>query len=107
MRQLLIVAALIGLLFSSPAHAADWLHWRGPEQNGVARDTGLPAKWSLQGENLVWKKPFGGRSTPVVSKGRVYIINSAGKGIHEQERVMCFDAKTGEVLWEYKFNIFL
>jgi outer membrane protein assembly factor BamB len=96
------------LVLGSPAWAADWLHWRGPEQNGVSRDTGLPDKWSPGGENLIWKQPFGGRSAPVISKGRVYIINNVDPGkVTEQERVMCFDARTGDKLWEYKFNLFL
>ncbi|MCS7166869.1 MAG: PQQ-binding-like beta-propeller repeat protein [Gemmatales bacterium] len=89
------------------AWAADWLHWRGPEQNGVSRDTGLPAVWSATGLNLLWKQPYGGRSTPVICQGRVYIINGAEPGkVREQERVMCFDADTGKLLWEYRFNIF-
>ena len=38
---------------------------------------------------------------------RVYIINRAGEGLNEQERVMCFDADSGKVIWEHKFNVFL
>ena len=42
----------------SPASAADWLHWRGPEQTGVARDKDLPDKWSTDEKaadsNLIW-----------------------------------------------------
>jgi outer membrane protein assembly factor BamB len=109
-KRLLPLIVLAWLSAALPARAADWLHWRGPEQTGVSRDTGLPETWSpaKPGENnLIWKQPYGGRSTPVVSRGRVYIINSAGEGIREQERVMCFDAKTGTVLWEYRFNVFL
>lgn len=90
-----------------PGLGADWSHWRGPEQNGSSRDTGLPSEWSPSGLNLLWKQPFGGRSTPVVCQGRVYIINGAEPGnIREQERVMCFDADSGKLLWEYRFNIF-
>jgi outer membrane protein assembly factor BamB len=95
------------LLSTFPLHGGDWLHWRGPEQNGVARDTGLPAEWSPTGKNLIWRAPYGGRSTPVVLGDRVYIINGADPNtVTEQERVMCFNAKTGEKLWEYRFNIF-
>src|SRR5207249_8790666 len=51
--------------------------------------------------------PYGGRSTPIVMNGRVYLINDAEEGtINEQERVMCFDANTGAKLHEYRFNIF-
>lgn len=108
MRFMWLLALGLGTWLASIASAADWLHWRGPEQNGFSRDTGLPATWSPSGENLIWKQPYGGRSAPLVSKGRVYIINNADPGkVTEQERVMCFDAKTGEKLWEYRFNLFL
>jgi outer membrane protein assembly factor BamB len=91
------------------ASAEDWYSWRGPEQNGVSRERDLPDKWSPRGgpgSNLLWKQPYGGRSTPIVMNGRVYIINQAGEGVNEQERVMCFDANTGKVLWQYRFNVF-
>jgi outer membrane protein assembly factor BamB len=103
-----IVLLVVWGLFAGQAWAADWLHWRGPEQNGVSRDTGLPSTWSPEGENLLWKQPYGGRSAPVVSRGRVYIINNADPGkVTEQERVLCFDARSGQKLWEYRFNLFL
>src|SRR4051794_23104590 len=103
-RALPLLLVTVWLAQSAVAAAADWAHWRGPEQTGVSRETGLPEKWSPNkpGENnLVWAAPYGGRSTPMVQGGRVYIINSADEGINEQERVMCFDAATGKVLWEY------
>jgi outer membrane protein assembly factor BamB len=91
-------------------HAADWTHWRGPHQNGVADDTNLPDKFGTDpadsNSNLIWKQPYGCRSTPTVMHGKVYIINSDGHGINEGERVMAFDAATGKVLWEHKFNVF-
>ncbi len=89
--------------------AADWAHWRGPEQNGVSREKDLPERWSpdpAAPENLIWQAPYGGRSTPIVMNGRVYLINNAGQGANEQERVLCFDTRTGKVLWEHKFNVF-
>jgi outer membrane protein assembly factor BamB len=93
------------------SRAADWTHWRGPEQNGVSREHDLPDRWSpnpkAESNNLIWKQPYGGRSTPIIMNGRVFFINSAGEGLTGQERVMCFDAETGKVLWEHKFNVWL
>src|SRR5258708_7054513 len=101
---------LLVLLAWTAAPAADWSHWRGPEQNGVARDRDLPDKWSPDPKkadnNLIWHAPYGGRTTPIIQKGRVYLINKTGEGLSEQERVMCFDDKDGKVLWEHKFNVF-
>jgi outer membrane protein assembly factor BamB len=93
------------------ASAADWVHWRGPFQTGFSPETDLPSNFSPEGgkdSNLVWKAPYGCRSTPLVMNGRVYILNNVverGKPITEQERVMCFDADNGKVLWQYKFNV--
>ncbi len=86
-----------------------WSDWRGPEQTGVSRERDLPERFSLnpkdEDSNLIWRVPVGGRSTPIIQNGRIYIINKTGEGLHEQERVMCFDEKDGKVLWEQKFNV--
>jgi outer membrane protein assembly factor BamB len=87
--------------------AEDWAEWRGPARDGISLEKGLPTKWSPAGENLAWKVPYGGRSAPIVVGSRVYLQNTAGKGELEQERIMCFDADTGKLLWEHRFNVYL
>ena len=87
------------------AGASDWTHWRGPMQTGASPETGLISTWSLDGENLIWRRPFIGRSTPVIANGRVYVIGRTGKDITEREHIACFDAETGDLLWEKKFNV--
>jgi outer membrane protein assembly factor BamB len=95
------------LVFASTAAAEDWLHWRGPLGTGVSSSENLPDEWSPDGKNVLWKAPLGCRSTPLVSRGKVYIIGSVGEGVHEQEGVTCFDAETGKQLWQHRFNVFL
>src|SRR5689334_17431382 len=87
--------------------AGDWADWRGPARDGVSTEKNLPEKWSPTGENLAWKVPYGGRSAPIVMGDRVYLQNIAGQGETEQERVMCFNADTGKLLWEHRFNVYL
>jgi outer membrane protein assembly factor BamB len=89
------------------ARSADWAEWRGPARDGVSSEKNLPARWSPAGENLAWKAPYGGRSAPVVFGNHLYLQNTAEKGASEQERVMCFDADTGRLLWEHRFNVYL
>ena len=84
----------------------DWPEMRGPNRDGISMETGLPDRWALDGENFLWRAPYGGRSTPIVMGNHVYVQNPAGRGANLQERVMCLDADTGMVLWEYRFNIF-
>ncbi|HZI46171.1 MAG TPA: PQQ-binding-like beta-propeller repeat protein, partial [Pyrinomonadaceae bacterium] len=86
---------------------SDWAEWRGPNRDGISTEKNLPVKWSPTGENLAWRAPYGGRSAPIVMGDHVYLQNIAGKGETEQERVMCFNADTGKLLWEHKFNVFL
>src|SRR5215210_8189601 len=85
---------------------ADWPEWRGPARTGASTETGLPSKWSPAGENLAWHVPYGARSGPVVFGDHVYLQNTAGSGASEQERVMCFNADTGKLLWEHRYNMF-
>jgi outer membrane protein assembly factor BamB len=93
------------------ARPGNWSHWRGPEQNGFSREKGLPDSFSTDPaapKNLVWRAPVGGRTTPIVQKGRLYLITRTGNGKDtEQERVVCFDADNGKQLWEHKFNVYL
>jgi outer membrane protein assembly factor BamB len=94
---------LLSLCFVAPALASDWTEWRGPARDGVSLEKGLPSKSSA----IAWKVPFGGRSAPIVMNGRVYLQNTAEKGESEQERLMCFNADTGKLLWEHRFNVYL
>jgi outer membrane protein assembly factor BamB len=106
----LIAPSLAGLIVATvlvSASAADWAEWRGPARDGISQEKNLPTHWSPAGENLAWKMPYGGRSAPVVFGNHVYLQNTSGKGADEQERVMCFDADTGKLLWEHKFNVYL
>ena len=111
MRNVVINSRILGFFIlvgvcSSPAVAGDWPEWRGPSRDGTSRETGLPTKWSLAGEGLVWKQPYGGRSAPIIMGGRVFLFNSAGEGETMQERVMALDANTGKLLWEHRLNVY-
>jgi outer membrane protein assembly factor BamB len=84
----------------------DWPEARGPHRDGRSDEKGLVETWAINGENFLWRVPYGGRSAPVVMGNRVYVQNPSGLGAALQERVMALDADTGKVVWEYKFNIF-
>ncbi|MBT7100354.1 hypothetical protein HN937_23455, partial [Candidatus Poribacteria bacterium] len=86
--------------------AADWPSWRGPDQNGSSTETGLISEWSTDGDGLIWRGDVMARSTPIALNGRIYVQARVGKDVTEQEQVACFDAKTGERLWDKRFNVF-
>jgi outer membrane protein assembly factor BamB len=106
MTNLISIYLNLCLAFSLVAFS-DWAEWRGPNRDGISTEKNLPVKWSPTGDNLAWKAPYGGRSGPIVMGDRVYLQNVAGAGETEQERIMCFNADTGKLLWEHRFNVYL
>ena len=92
--------------FAAPAKGVSgWLNWRGPEQVGVSRETGLPDK--IDPAEALWTADFPGASTATVADGHVYIMGYRGEGSDFQEGISCFDAESGKLLWEHFFNDFL
>ncbi|MGB9687889.1 PQQ-binding-like beta-propeller repeat protein, partial [Thermogutta sp.] len=103
-------AALIGLghVVTPPtalknAHADDWPQWRGPNRDGVWRETGIIDRFDSPEIKLRWKaKISGGYSGPTVADGRVFVTDRVTDP-EEQERVLAFDARTGALLWVYSY----
>jgi outer membrane protein assembly factor BamB len=94
------------VLVSSGALAGSWSNWRGPEVNGTSAETDLISAWSQDGQNLLWRHDFVGRSTPIALRGRVCANGRIGEDTLRQEMVACFDADSGRPLWEYRFNVY-
>jgi outer membrane protein assembly factor BamB len=82
-----------------------WLQWRGPDQNSTSRETGLPDK--IVATETLWTAQFPGQSSAVIANGKLYINGYLGEGADLQEAISCFDAETGQLLWQHRFNDFL
>jgi outer membrane protein assembly factor BamB len=97
-----------GLVVPSESTAAPvrgWLSWRGPHQNGTSLEKNLPGKFEAR--DALWVADFPGQSTPVIANGKLYIMGYLGEGANLQEGVACFDAETGQKLWQQLFNDFI
>jgi outer membrane protein assembly factor BamB len=98
MKRLLLSAVL--LLLARSSWAGDWPQFRGRGGTAVSEEKTLPVKWSTT-ENVRWKAELPGRgvSSPVIAAGRVYVTAASA---YRQRRlhVLCFDAVTGEKVWE-------
>ncbi len=109
------LTVLIVLVTAPAGLAQDWANWRGPEMNGISRETNLVDSWSLEPEqNVAWVSTIGGRATPVILNGRVYLdcrtqhdFTDEQEKIHSREQVVCWDLKTGQMLWKDEFNVAL
>ncbi len=113
-RALPLLAALV---FASTGNAADWPQWRGPQRDGVWRETGLLESIPEGGFKVRWKQPAAlGYAGPAVADGRVYLFeyekaegeieNNPGSRVVLQgtERLRCLDARTGDELWRHEYN---
>ncbi|MEX2142233.1 MAG: PQQ-binding-like beta-propeller repeat protein [Pirellulales bacterium] len=88
---------LLVLFGASSLFAGDWPAWRGPKGVGVSNEKDLPIKWSAT-ENVRWRVPLPGpgNSTPIVSRGRVFVTQAVG----DRRTLMCFDRQDGKLLWQ-------
>ena len=106
-RNIAVVATLGFIGSAALADVKGWLNWRGPEQMGVSRETGLPGVWKPGGANHLWDIKLRGAGTPVIANGRLFALTYDGEGPDLREAVTCLDAKTGKKLWERHYNDFI
>jgi outer membrane protein assembly factor BamB len=79
-----------------PTNTSDWPKWRGPNGDGISRETNLAQSWPKVGPTELWSAEVGiGYASPVAAGGRVYLF-SMSDGI---ETLTCFDANSGKILW--------
>lgn len=98
MNQRYFLVAVLLLVATYSARAADWNQFRGPNTDGVAEGSGYPTQWSAE-SNIKWKAalPGNGNSSPVVSAGRVFVTAAEDEG--RKRSLLCFDRTNGKQLW--------
>jgi|GEM_PF-77591 formylglycine-generating enzyme required for sulfatase activity/outer membrane protein assembly factor BamB/dienelactone hydrolase len=88
-----------------PHKSEDWPRWRGPRGDGTWRTVELPARWPDGGLRQLWRQPIGGGHGGVAAAdGRVYLMDRQTEP-REVERVLCFDAATGDRLWTHEYSV--
>jgi outer membrane protein assembly factor BamB len=97
-RVLLLAVLLLCLAQQALAQtAAIWPQWRGPNRDGISKETGLLKQWPAEGPPLVWKATGAGRgySSFSVANGKLYTLGLRG----DREFVIAFDVSTGKEAW--------
>ena len=97
--RVLLLAAMV-LSFAAQAlaqSAANWPQWRGPNRDGISKETGLLKQWPADGPPLVWKASGAGRgySSFSIANGKLYTMGLRG----DREFVIAFDTATGKEAW--------
>lgn len=91
------------------ANKSDWPRWRGPTSDGVWHISNVPETWPANGPKVKWKVDVGdGYGGVAVANGRVYLMDrpkpsDKSKQPDGEERILCFDARTGELLWQHRY----
>jgi len=77
---------------------SDWPQWRGPERNGISRESGLLKQWPASGPKLLWQvNAIGdGYSTPAVVGKRIFLMSNHGM---ENEFAQALSTKDGKPIW--------
>jgi outer membrane protein assembly factor BamB len=90
-----IIASVLALNAQSPS--VDWPQWRGPDRNGLSRETGLLAQWPRTGPPVAWTAAMlgGGYGSLAVQGDRVYLQGMRNR----QSVVSSLNRADGKVLW--------
>src|SRR4051812_33443314 len=95
-------ALILSCAVAVAAFGEDWPQWRGPERNGISKESGWLESWPQQGPAIAWKANVGlGFTSFVVSRGRV---DTVGHTDADKDTVFCFDAVTGKEIWKHPYE---
>ena len=93
-----LCVSIFSIAKSQKTSTSDWPQWRGPERNGISRETGLLKQWPKDGPKLLWQaNDLGdGFSTPSVAGSRIYLMSNRGM---DNEFVEALSTQDGKVIW--------
>ena len=113
----LLMVSRDSAFFAGRAVADDWPQWMGPERDGIYREQGIVDRIPEGGLPVLWRVPIaGGYSGPAVADGRVFVTdyvatsgtstnNPGGRDqLQGSERILCFDATSGDELWKVTYD---
>ncbi len=105
MNRICICQLVVALFVTCPSlsRADDWPQWRGPNRDGVWRETGIIEKFAGEQISIQWRADVAsGYSAPSVADGRVVVSDRVVEP-EQIERVHCFDADDGKTLWTFEY----
>jgi outer membrane protein assembly factor BamB len=100
MRPSLFVATLIvvGVVsLGGQSASSDWPQWRGPDRNGLSKETGLLSQWPRSGPTVAWSSAMlgAGYGSIAVRGDRVYVQGMRNR----QSVVSTLNRADGKLVW--------
>jgi len=101
-----IVVLSIICVLAGGLSAADWPQWRGPNRDGVSKETGLLQQWPEGGPKLLWEiTGLGpGYSSLSIKDGKLYTMGDRQIGNEKGQFVYAYDLGTRKELWATKMG---
>lgn len=94
----------VAAMSASCALADEWPQWRGPQRDGVWRETGVVDRFASPEIAIKWRVPIAsGYCGPTVAAGRVYVSDRLTKPT-EAERIHCLEWQTGKTSWTHQYE---
>lgn len=103
--SIFIFYSLFSLFLSifSQSDEADWPDWRGVNRDGKWHEKGILQRFDTELISPKWSVSVSsGYSGPTVSDHKVYVTDRIN--MPAQERVHCFNANSGELVWSYSYD---
>jgi len=92
-----LAAFAVLVLVNGRSWADNWPQWRGPEGNGVSRETDLPIAWN-NSLGLRWRCPLPGwgDSTPAIWGNAIFVTTQVD---NQKLLLLKIEKKTGQIQW--------
>jgi outer membrane protein assembly factor BamB len=92
-----ILVVVLVCAASATLRADNWPQWRGPQLNGISRETNLPTTWN-QTTNITWKLalPSWSGATPIVWGDLIFLNVADGDALS----LWAVDRNTAAVRWQ-------
>lgn len=93
------------VLLASLARGEDWPQFRGPRGDGTWRGPDLPERWPESGLKRLWRQEIGGGYAGISVVGDLVYTLDRQKPPDERERILCFHADTGRLVWKHEYPV--
>lgn len=96
-RKISGVAVALSIFIANQLSADDWPQWRGPDRDGVSKETGLLKTWTADQPKQLWiyRNAGNGYSGPAIAQGKLFTMGTR----NGSEILLALEADTGRELW--------
>jgi outer membrane protein assembly factor BamB len=95
--RIAFLVLLAAVLSAQTPVNTDWPQWRGPDRNGVSKETGLLKQWPSGGPTQLWRVTNLGKGygSLAVKGDRIYVQMMTGR----QSTVAALNRANGQIVW--------